>query len=489
MNNKLEPVVLYSRYSSNNQTDNSLEYQFAAASAYCKTHNMELVGVYSDAACTGTDDRRPNFQRMIADAHNNPVWKTILCYKLSRLSRNATNQMNCEAELQKLGIKCVSITEFFSDTPLGRHEKRVQASHNQLVSEETAEHTFSGMQVKAKQGSHCGGRPPLGYKLVNKRLVIDEETAEAVRLIFQMTLQGVSYSKIAAYLNEQGYRSQEGQKFTKNSFNSILHQEKYCGTYIWNKTATVKGDTGKSHMEKPVDEQVRIKDGCPAIIDRDTFDRVQEAMKQRSGGNRTHYHYMLAGMGVLKCAHCGHNMHGVVRTKHDGTKYTVYACPNHHGGDRSCPTKDVRAECLDTFVSKAMIAGRFLKADTPNLSKQVAYGDEIKRLKKRQHELKGAVDTDLALLEKHFFDTLEARYFQHQSELEQLSAKIEKLSATESPITKDNIGKVIGRFRKHLIESDDPDVRSYIMEHIDLIQYGNEKVSVHVNTGTDKEAT
>ena len=120
---------------------------------------------------------------------------------------------------------------------------------------------------------------------------------------------------------------------------------------------------------------------------------------------------------------------------------------------------------------------------------QVSYGEEIKRLKKRQHELKGAVDTDLALLEKHFSDTLEERYFQHQSELEQLSAKIEKLSATESPITKDNIGKVIGRFRKYLKESDDPDVRSYIMEHIELIQYGNEKVSIHVNTGTEKGAT
>ena len=141
------------------------------------------------------------------------------------------------------------------------------------------------------------------------------------------------------------------------------------------------------------------------------------------------------------------------------------------------------------FVAKALTAGRFLKSDTPNLSMQVSYGEEIKRLKKRQHELKGAVDTDLALLEKHFSDTLEERYFQHQSELEQLSAKIEKLSATESPITKDNIGKVIGRFRKYLKESDDPDVRSYIMEHIELIQYGNEKVSIHVNTGTEKGAT
>lgn len=408
--------------------------------------------------------------------------------KLSRFSRNASDHMKYEAELKKLGIECVSITENFADTPLGRHEKRVQASHNQLVSEETGEHTFSGMQERAKQGFHCGGRPPLGYKVIDKRLVIDEDNAEAVRLIFQMTLQGISYSKMAAYLNKQGYRTHEGREFNKNSFNSILHQEKYCGTYVWNKTATVKGDTGKSHTMKPEDEQTRIEGGCPAIIDRDTFDKVQKAMRQRSGGNRAHYHYMLAGMGVLKCAHCGHTMYGAVCTKHDGTKYTVYACPNHHGGDRSCPTKDVRTDYLDGFVGKALIARRFLKSDTPDLSKQVAFGDEIRRLQKRQRELKGAIETDLSLLEKRYSDTLEARYFQHESELERLSAKIDKLSAAKSPITTDNIGKVIGKFKKYLITSDDPAVRSYLMEHIDVIQYGNDRVSIHVNTGQEKDS-
>lgn len=480
-----EAVVLYSRYSSDNQSDNSLEYQLAAATDFCRAHHLKLVEVYSDAASTGTSDKRQAFQRMMADARSDPPWRKVLFYKLSRFSRNAADHMKYEGELKKLGIECVSITEFFPDTPLGRHEKRVQASHNQLVSEETAEHTFSGMMERAKQCSHCGGRPPLGYKIVNKRLVIDEEGAEIVRLIFRMKLDGYSLSEMAQHLNSQGYKTREGGDFSKNSFDSILRQEKYTGMFIWNKSASKSDDkTRNAHAFKAEGEQIRVEGGCPAIIDCDTFDRVQSMMAEsRKSGNRPRHHYMLTRLGLLKCGACGAAMQGAVRTAHNGKKYAVYLCPNHHAKDRSCPTRDARTECVDDFVSRSLVAGRFIKSDTPALANAVTFGDEIKRLERQKHELERAIQATLALNEQKPSQAAQERYYQRCDELEAVTARLSKLRSRKTAITADNIGKVIHDFRRELMVSDDPDVREYLRQHIGSIIYDNNQTTITINTG------
>ena len=485
-----EPVVLYSRYSSNMQDDNSLAYQMSAAEAYCRSHNMEIVETYSDAAYTGTTDRRPNFQRMMTDARNHPEWNKILVYKLSRLFRNANAQAQYEAELKKLGIICVSITESFPDTPLGRHERRVQASHNQLVSEETGEHTFSGQLEKARQGLHCGGRPPLGYRIENQRLVVDEDQAETVRIIFDMYLSGDSYRAIAARLNSEGRSTQEGRRFTKNSFNSILQQEKYCGVYVWNK-ATAKSDDGSrnSHKQKPETEQVRIPDGCPAIIDRDTFDRVQEEMRKRKGGNRRRYHYMLSSLGVLKCADCGHTLEGRACTTHKGEKYTVYSCPNHHGGNRNCPTKDIRTEYLDEAVARALVYHRFQRADLSALSAVLSADDEVARLKKRQKELTTAINCDLRLLERSSSDAAEARYFENTEELKRVTDLLSSLQTAGPLITEENYSEVFSKFKRYLKSSNDPSVRKFLLAHIRGIYYGNRSTKIILDTARTEKVS
>lgn len=475
-----EPVALYCRFSSDNQTENSLAYQLTAAENYCKKNNLRIASVYSDAAYSGTNDRRPEFQRMMQDARNGPEWKTVLVYKLNRFSRNAADHVKYETELAKLGIKCVSVTETFSDTPLGRHERRVQASHNQLVSEEIAEHTTSGMLETASQGLHCGGRPPLGYKVVDRKLAIDEPQAKIVKLIFKLYDQGKSYRQIADYLNKQDYRTQEGKKFTKNSFNSILTQEKYIGTYIWNKASKKASDgTRNSHRQKAIEEQIRIEEGCPAIIDRDTFIRIQEKMKSRKGGNRTRHHYMLTSTGRLKCAYCGHKMEGGTRKNHKGETYTVYYCPNHRSG--SCKTKEVRAEVLDRFTLKALMFRRIRKSDIPELSRQVSNDGRLSELKQKKRRLEGAIQSNLATMERRPSDQLSQRYEQNCDELDQVEDELARLESADALITKDNYMDVSKRLKDYIRQSDDPDVLDFLKQHISEIRYGNIKTIVHVS--------
>ena len=218
------------------------------------------------------------------------------------------------------------------------------------------------MTQKAHAAQHCGGQPPLGYDVdpVSRTLVINETEAEAVRKIFDMYELGYSYTLIADYLNRHGYRTKTGAEFQKSSFQSILTQEKYTGKYIWNRACAKKSDGRRnSHDDKPLSKQIVIEDGCPEIIDKVQFDRVQKQLENQYGNSsgKSKYHYMLGGIGVLRCRACGAQLVGNTYTTH-GKKYQVYVCPNHRHPDieQRCETKNIRADRVDKLV-----AGQFAK--------------------------------------------------------------------------------------------------------------------------------
>ena len=272
-----EPVVAYMRYSSNNQDEKSIQYQRSANMTYAHQRGYFITVEYIDEAKTGTNDRRDGFQEMMRDARNHPEWKKILVYDFSRFSRNVQDAMNYTAELEDLGIKVISVTQVFEDTPEGFLMKGIVTLLNDYYSRNVARYAHAGLKQKARSIKHCGGVPPLGYKVnENDELVIDENEAEIVRLIFDLFETNCSYTNIAKELNNRGYRTKAGKAFCKNSFYSILTQEKYIGTYFWNRRQK-KNSKGhrNSHKYKPVEEQVIERDIIPAIIEKDQFYKVQ----------------------------------------------------------------------------------------------------------------------------------------------------------------------------------------------------------------------
>ena len=112
-------VVSYMRYSSDNQNENSIKYQRARNVSYAVAHNMYVVKEYIDEAYTGRNSRRPAFQQMIADARNNPEWDTILIFNTNRYFRNASEALHYKNLLKKLGIKIISVTQEFDNSPTG----------------------------------------------------------------------------------------------------------------------------------------------------------------------------------------------------------------------------------------------------------------------------------------------------------------------------------------------------------------------------------
>ena len=384
-----QKCVAYMRYSTDNQTENSIEYQRAAIQNYCQKNGLTLVKEFVDEAYSGSNDKRPGFQRMIAEANNKPEWRTILIYDLSRMFRNRDDAVRYKAELRDKGFRIVSVTENFSSAAEGQLFESVVDLLNDFYSKDSSKKTHAGMTVKARSAVHCGGIPPLGYDIgPDGKLAINEAEADTVRMIFDLYAMGYSYKKMAGFLNEKGIRTKAGKEFTKNSFYNILTQEKYIGIYRWNKRRA-KNSKGQhdNHAYKPLEQQIVVENGCPAIVSQKQFQLVQKRLAEQTQGraaSKSRHHYMLGGMKLIKCAKCGKYMTGKITTSH-GKKYITYACPNHKG--KHCPVKDIQAESLDEYVA-ALIAKRLLTKDKlPEINNAIANGNDTEQAKKLRNQL------------------------------------------------------------------------------------------------------
>ncbi|GHU59775.1 hypothetical protein AGMMS49975_27730 [Clostridia bacterium] len=114
----MKNAVIYARYSSDNQTEQSIEGQARVCEDYAKTHDMRIVGKYIDRAISGTTDSRPEFQKMIKDAKNK-TFENVVVYSLDRFSRDRYHSAVYKKQLRDNGIKVLSATENISDSTEG----------------------------------------------------------------------------------------------------------------------------------------------------------------------------------------------------------------------------------------------------------------------------------------------------------------------------------------------------------------------------------
>ena len=476
-------AVAYMRYSSENQTENSIEYQREAIEVYCLAKGYELVGEYVDEAYTGTNTRRPSFKKMIADAKTYPEWSKVLVFDFSRFARNSGDANLHKNLLADLDVKLISITQEYGESTDAQFMEGINHLFDEHTSQKIGKFTHAGMKQKANGAQHCGGLPPLGYDvdLVTRTLVINETEAEAVRKIFDMYELGYSYSLMAEHLNRNGYRTKTGAEFQKSSFQSILTQVKYTGKYIWNRARAKKRDGRRNtHAEKPIEEQIVVEDGCPVIIEKAQFDRVQIKLENQhgNGNGKSKYHYMLGGLGILRCKECGKLMVGNTYTTH-GKKYQVYACSDHRHADiaQRCITKNIRADRVDRLVA-AQLAKEMMKREDWDLILAASAQSEQERLlqskltgidKKIQNLLKAikngasdAVSSKLkALSEEKRSCELQLSQIKSENDLSQLPRK--------------EIYQLLGQT---LATSDHPAVKKYIKAAVEAVWVDNNEVSV-----------
>lgn len=319
-------AVIYARYSSERQTEQSIEGQIRYCTQYANQHGYKIVDTYIDRAISGTSDNRPQFQKMISDSAKGQ-FRYIIVWKLDRFARNRYDSAIYKNKLKNNNVKVLSATEGIGEGDESIILEAVLEAMAETYSRQLSQNVRRGLKESALKCKSTGGTIPLGYKIDGGNLVIDEKTAPIVKLIFNRYADGVSKSKIAEELNNKGYRTNSGNRFSVNSFSTIFKNRKYIGTYHYN--------------------GIEIDNGCPAIIDVDLFNRCEaraKLNKRNPGHNKATVDYILNGK--LFCGHCGASMIGDSGTGKSGNRYYYYSCATRkkRGG---CDKKERRKILLN----------------------------------------------------------------------------------------------------------------------------------------------
>lgn len=369
-------IALYLRFSNEKQKEQSIEGQLRDCRAYCKQHGYRIVAIYVDRAKTGRKQvtKRVSFQQMIQDSAKG-LWSFVVVWQLDRFARNRYDSAVYKAKLRQYNVKVLSSMESISPNPEGIILEAVLEGMAEYYSAELSVKVSRGMKESAIKGMSVGGVLPLGYKIENKRYVIDPVTAPIAQEAFALYANGASVADICALFNEKGYRTVKGGEFNKNSFHRMFRNERYIGVY--------------QHGE------IRHESGVmPQLISREIWDRVQERLKetdQAPARGKAKVDYLLSGK--LFCGHCQDTMVGECGTNRHGKVYHYYSCTSHKKR-RGCDKRPVRKDWLeDVVVQDAMAI----------LTDEVI--EEIADIAIRQSELDIEQNTTIPALEEELKET------------------------------------------------------------------------------------
>ena len=323
----MKNAVVYARYSCDNQTEQSIEGQMRVCREYAERHEIVIVDTYIDRAMSGTNDNRPDFQRMIKDSAKRE-WEIVLVYKLDRFSRNKYETAIHKKTLRDNGVKVVSAMENIPDTPEGIILESLLEGMNQYYSAELSQKVRRGMRETRNKGLYQGGRLPYGYKLDGRRIVIDEKRADVVRYIYDRFSKGVFVREIIEDLTAKGVLC-NGKPFPLETIYKILKNERYSGTYTM-------GDEVISNM-------------FPAIIPVDLYERVRKIVNQNRYGRRSIKTDYLLRFKV-ECGYCGKKASASSALSETGRYFRYYKCDSRKTCRHNCQLKSFPKEFLETLI-------------------------------------------------------------------------------------------------------------------------------------------
>ncbi len=365
MKNHLQPptpAALYARVSSDRQdVDLSVAAQLRALNDYAKKHGYSVARQYVDEAESGRIADRPQFRKMIEEGSQpNSPFRVILVWKFSRFTRKREHAVAFKSMLRRKGIRVVSITEQADDTPTGRLLEAIIESVDEFYSENLAQEVTRGMREAASRGFFLASRSPFGYKRIKVKdgakerptLEVDPAAAPVVKEIFQSSLMGAGLKEICKQLNDRGITNR-GRRWYKSGLAYLLRNEAYTGAAVWGRT--VKG--------KKASDPVRVEEAWPALVSREVFDSVQQAMRSRAPNvqrpGRVGSTYLLSGL--LKCGLCDR---AYIGQKAKGGKFAYYICGTlYRDGAGTCEARYLNATRVEDFIVEK-IRERILTEET-----------------------------------------------------------------------------------------------------------------------------
>ena len=373
-------AVIYARFSSHTQTEQSIEGQLRECYDYAKRHDLLIVDEYIDRALTGTHDKRPSFLRMIEDSKRK-TFNYVLVYQLDRFARNRYDSANYKAKLKKNGVRVLSAKENITEDASGILIEGVLESMAEYYSAELSQKVKRGIKESLSKGYFLGGYTLFGYDIVDKRWTINSIEAPIVKDMFERYKNGEKAQSIVDRLNAMGIHNKTGAKFTVNSFAKIIRNSKYMGVVINNET--------------------KYTNVVPAIVDEQTFitcNRIMDNQRHKQKTTKEHSPYILSGK--LFCGNCGTLMTADDGTSHTGKVYRYYKCFNRKRNKNACNKTAITKDKLEDivfsktieYILQPQVIDQLALAVTEKFNKGLEKSNELALLEKEHKNVQKALN-------------------------------------------------------------------------------------------------
>ena len=515
-------TALYPRLSHEDELQgesNSISNQKRILEAFAKQNGFTNLRWYTDDGFSGANFQRPGFQAMLADIEAGKVG-TVIVKDMSRLGRNYL-QVGFYTEMlfPQKGVRFIAVNDNVDSANGGMDNDFTPLRNlfNEWLVRDTSKKIKAVKRAKGMSGKPVTSKPVYGYLMdEDENYIVDGETAPVVQQIYQLCLAGNGPTKIARMLTEQQiptpgtleyrrtgstrrYHPGYECKWATNTVVHILENREYTGCLVNFKTEKPSYKV-KHSVENPVEKQAIFKNHHEPIIDRETWERVQELRKQRKRPNR--YDEVGLFSGMLFCADCGHVMYQQ-RYQNKNRKQDCYICGSYKKRTRDCTAHFIRTDLLTAGVLSnlrqvteyaAKHESRFVKlliqqneiggkrktaAATKQLEQAQERIAEVSRIIKRLYE-----DNVNGKISDERFMELSADYEQEQRELKDRAAALQA-ELDKSQAATVNAEKFMGIVRKHLaFEELTPTLLREMIEKIVVHEcsYGCDKIGLNQKT-------
>lgn len=462
-------AVIYARYSSAKQHEQSIEGQLRICREFAKRRGFKVICEYIDRAASGTNDNRPEFKKMISDSYNHSFQYAIV-YQYDRFARNRRDSLNNKFILQKNGIKLLSATEpEITDDPTDIFIEGILETVAEYYSKDLAKKTKRGMSESINKRQSIGGKQLLGYKVSSdKKIIVDEPAVNAVKKIFELYNLKYPLKDIVDEIKLFGY------DISTTKITRIVTSKNYIGEYI-----------------NPFNPEEIIYDMYPAIIDKKTFNFAQEIAKNKMHNKspkktKDNNDYILSGK--LFCGYCGRRLVGFCGYSKSGKVYKYYICQN-----KDCCKKSERKDFIEKYVYNQLY--NYLLNDQRlnyvvtcimDALKRKQNKDELNRLEAKRNEIESNIDKiALSYLDAGpvIKERLESKSIQLKNELNVIEQKIKKelLLNNENIINKDYfIHAYVKKFLKSC-DSKNEYIIKLFHQFLNSVYLFNDKVVIYLN--------
>lgn len=428
----LIPAVIYARYSSSGQREESIEGQLRECHDFARRNGLTVVGEYVDKALTGRSDKRPDFQRMLRDCERG-VFQAVICWKMDRFARNRYDSAMYKYKLKRNGVRIFYAKESIPEGPEGIILESVMEGYAEYYSENLSQNVKRGYYDSALELKTLG-QTVLGLrKGPDGRFEIDPATAPIVRRIFEEYAAGERAKDIYTRLNDEGYRTSRGSLFNKNSLRRILQNEKYVGVYEF--------------------RDIRVENGIPAIVDRELFDRCQGMVEKHHRAPAADRATSFLLTAKLFCGHCGEPMTGDGGTGRSGRVYNYYTCNGRRV--HKCQKERAQKEWIEQLVVDELVdlihSDDFVNEVADRCMEfQQREKDQsaLRALEARQKENEKAIQNMLAAIEAGIITpSTKSRLMELEAERVQIEKGIAQQLIAEPTLERDQVVYFLERFR------------------------------------------